>query len=136
MHVNHLIDGLAVSPQIAPEDVAPLAEAGFTTLVDNRPDVEVGADLASNRMAALAAEAGLDFHYLPVSPGGLTPDTAARFRQILDAAPGPVLAYCRSGTRSAHLWALARAGQIPAERIIAAGAAAGYDLSGLVRALR
>jgi uncharacterized protein (TIGR01244 family) len=61
----------------------------------------------------------------------MTVDLITQQRHLIDAASGPVLAYCRSGTRCTHVWALGQAGDMPADRIIATAAAAGYDVSGL-----
>lgn len=133
---RHLTEKLAVTPQIDPEDMAALAQAGFTTVIANRPDSEVESSHRSDAMAGHAAEAGLDYHYLPIVPGQLGPDQVQQFRDILDNAPGPVLAYCRSGTRSTTAWALGQAGQRPASEIVEAARQAGYDLSHLAPLLR
>lgn len=133
---RQLTDKLAVAPQIDPEDFATLAQAGYTTVIANRPDSEVEAFHDSQSMASHAARAGLDYHYLPIEPGQLGPAQVAQFRDILDKAPGPVLAYCRSGTRSTTAWALGQAGQKPAGEIVEAARQAGYDLSHLAPLLR
>lgn len=133
---RHITDKLAVAPQIEPEDMATLAQAGFTTVIANRPDSEVEASHRSDVMASRAAEAGLDYHYLPIVPGQLGPDEVQQFRDIIDNAAGPVLAYCRSGTRSTTAWALGQAGQRPAGEIVEAARQAGYDLSHLAPLLR
>ena len=125
MNPRHLTSGIAVAPQIEPDDFDALAQAGFTTVIANRPDAEVEPTHRSEVMAERAAQAGLVYHYLPIVPGQLGPDQIERFRAILDGSPGPVLAYCRSGTRSATAWALGQAGRN-----------AGYDLSHLAPMLR
>jgi uncharacterized protein (TIGR01244 family) len=136
MDLRQLTPEISVMPQIEPEDLPALAQAGFTTIIANRPDAEVGPSHQSKLMAHLAAEAGLSYHYLPVTPGQLNPDQVERFRDILDNAAGPVLAYCRSGTRSATMWALSQAGERPGDEILDAARRAGYDLSHLAPALR
>lgn len=136
MNLHQLTDKIAVSPQIDPADLAGLRAEGFTTLIDNRPDVEIAAALCSERMAAAAAAAGLDFHYLPIIPGRMTMDLVRAFAEVVENSPGRVLAYCRSGTRSSHAWALGQAGRMTADEILDAGARAGYDLSGLAPYLR
>ena len=77
-----------------------------------------------------AREAGLDYRFIPVA-GGFSDDDVAAMAEALDAASGPALAFCRSGTRSTTLWALSQAGEAPAGEIIAAAANAGYDMSHL-----
>lgn len=117
-----------VAPQIDPADAAAIREAGFTDVICNRPDEEVGpGQVAAEVEAALAAE-GIGFHLNPVRNGGLTEAEVARQAEILSGAEGRVLAYCRSGTRSAIVWALGEP-EMPAAEIIAAAAHAGYDLS-------
>lgn len=130
-----LTDKLSVAAQIDPRDFSAIAEAGFTTVISNRPDSEVEPHLSSASMAHQAAQAGVQYHYLPVVNGQLDPRQVERFREILETAPGPVLAYCRSGTRSAMVWALGQAGKRPAEEIVEAARQAGYDLTHLTAML-
>ena len=136
MDPRQLTDTLAVAPQIEPEDFDALAQAGFTTVIANRPDSEVDPSHQSAAMAERAAQVGIAYHYLPIVPGQLGPDQVQRFRAILDEAEGPVLAYCRSGTRSATAWALGQSGSRPAREIVEAARQAGYDLSYLGPMLR
>ena len=122
---------ISVAPQIVEADVAEIAAAGFRTLMNNRPDGE-GADQtpdASIRAAAQAA--GLNYVYLPVISGQMTPQNVEDFRKVLAEAEAPVLAYCRTGTRCTNLWALAVAGDQSTDEIISSAAGAGYDVSGL-----
>lgn len=135
MDLRPLSQTVAVAPQITPEDVAQLAALGYRTLIDNRPDEEVGPELRSEVMARAAAEAGMAFYYLPYYPGEMTFELVEAFEAALAEAPQPVFGYCRSGTRSSHLWAMARAGEEPLDQIVAAAAAAGYDHSALIPVL-
>ncbi|HDV6320018.1 TPA: TIGR01244 family phosphatase [Burkholderia multivorans] len=131
MTLRTLTDTLAVSPQIAVADLPALHAAGIRTIVCNRPDRESAdqPDLAEIRAAA--APLGIAVHHLPVEPGRITDDHVAQFRALLASAAGPTLAYCRTGTRSATLWALSQAGRMRADDIVATAAAAGYDLAAL-----
>jgi uncharacterized protein (TIGR01244 family) len=131
MDIRRITPGYAVSPQIAPEDVAAIAAAGFTTIICNRPDHEVGPELQADAIRAAAEAAGLAFVPNPVENGAMTMDMVTGQGDAIAAAPGPVFAYCRSGTRSSIVWALSRAGQEPTDAILQAAAAAGYDLAGL-----
>lgn len=129
--IRSVTDTFSVSPQITPEDVEAIAAAGFKTIIANRPDGEGGLD--QPRMGAVRAKAeelGLTFIALPFS-GAPTPEIVERTGQILSQAETPVLAYCRTGTRSITAWALVHAGQGAADDIITAAAGAGYDLSTL-----
>ena len=130
MDLRQISPDLAVSPQILPEDVPALAEAGFKVLVNNRPDDEVGADIDHDAMAQAAADAGMRYHYLPFYPGQITPQLIADFG-MATTGQGPVIAYCRSGNRSTVLWALNQAGRMPEDEILNTADAAGYDLSGV-----
>lgn len=129
--IRKVTDGFGVSPQIDENDVQAIADAGYKTLMANRPDGEGGVD--QPRMGAIRAKAealGLVFVAIPFS-GAPTPEILERIGSALAEAPSPVLAYCRTGTRSITAWALTHAGQGNADDIIDAGAGAGYDLGGL-----
>lgn len=133
--IRRVTDGFAVAPQISEDDVEAIAAAGYKTIVANRPDGEGGVD--QPRMGAIraAAEAhGLSFAALPFS-GAPTPEIVERMGNILNEAPQPVVAYCRTGTRSITAWALVHGGQGQADAIVDAGAAAGYDLSSIAELL-
>ena len=130
MDLRQITPDLAVSPQIMPEDVPVLAQAGFKVLVNNRPDDEVGPDIDHDAMAMAAEQAGMRYHYLPFRPGQITPQLIAEFGAAT-AGQGPVIAYCRSGNRSTVLWALNQAGRLPEDEILRIAADAGFDLSGV-----
>ncbi len=132
MDLRQITPDFAVAPQITPEEVAAIAALGYRTLINNRPDDEIEDALDSDAMAVAAAEAGLAYHHLPYFPGQMTPDLVAAFEAVMATVEGPVLAYCRSGTRSSHLWAMEQAGKRPVTQILSAAAEAGYDHSGLV----
>src|SRR5690349_5802349 len=108
MNLKTLTPTLSVTPQISPDDVATLAAQGVTTLICNRPDGEQPGQPDHDTMAAAAQAAGLQFEFIPVVSGQLRPEQAQAFGSALAKAPGPVVAYCRSGTRSATLWALSQ----------------------------
>ncbi len=125
-----LAPGVWTSPQLPPEAMAALAEAGVRRVVNNRPDGEEPGQPTSTEMETAARAAGLDYLWIPVAgmPG---PDQAAAVAEALDDGV-PTLLFCRSGTRSAAAWAMARCarGDEPAA-VRAAAANAGYDLSRL-----
>lgn len=123
---------VSVAGQIAPADLAAAAIAGFTHVVNNRPDAEEPGQPTDAAMRAAAEAAGIGYTAIPVDHRGFGLDQIAAMAAVLDSATGPVLAFCRSGTRSANLWALAEAhrGGDP-EAIIAAAARGRYDVSGL-----
>lgn len=135
MDFRQITDRYFVSPQLDPADMAAVAEAGFTTVICNRPDPEVPATHQAAAMRQAAEAAGLAFHVLPLTHQTFTPENVGRQREIADAADGRVLAYCASGTRSTIAWALGQAGERDVEEILSAARAGGYDLSGIRPAL-
>jgi uncharacterized protein (TIGR01244 family) len=132
-----LTPAVSVAPQIAPGDCAAARAAGFTTIVNNRPDGEAAGQPAGDAIAAACAEAGLAYVAIPVGAAGIGPDEITAMAAALAAAPGPVLAFCRSGTRSTHIWALAEASRgVDAFGLVEAAAAGGFDIGGLLPTLR
>ncbi len=131
MNSRQLTPRYHVSPQIAPEDVSALREAGFTTVICNRPDSEVPTELQSAAMRAAVEAAGLRFETLELTHQTMTPDNVARQKSLIEESEGPVLAYCASGTRCSVVWALGQAGSMSADEILAHTSQAGYDLQGL-----
>lgn len=126
-----LTAGLSVSPQLTEADVAHAARDGFRAIINNRPDDEEVGQISAAEMKQLAAAHGMAFAHIPVVLGKIEDEDVARMAAALATLKGPVLAYCRTGTRSATLWALSRAGQRPVDEILVATSAAGYDLVGL-----
>ena len=131
MPFKPITEDFAVSAQIGAAEVATAAQAGFTTIINNRPDGEVPDQPSAAEIEALAKQHGLNFVNIPVNAASMTPEAVQRMAAALQSAPGPVLAYCRSGMRSTSMWALAQAGQMPAAEILRHAVQAGYDLSGL-----
>ena len=118
--------------QLAVDDIDEAAALGIRMIVNNRPDGEEPGQPSSARIESAARAAGLAYRHIPIA-GSFAPEQVEAMAQALEQ--GPVLAFCRTGTRSAYLWALARAARgVPAEGSVAAAAAAGYDL-GPIRAL-
>ena len=132
MDLRKVTDTISVSPQLSPDDMKAVADAGFRSIVCNRPDGEEPGQPAEGGIAAAAREAGLEFRSIPVSRGLVRPGDLDRFRAALDEMPGPVLAYCRSGTRCTMLWSMAQFGRMRADDIVGAAARAGYDMAPLV----
>ncbi len=108
--INPLTPELSVSPQLEPSALAAVAARGYKSVINNRPDGEGGPtqpSAAAIEAAALAA--GLAYAHLPVSPAVQTPEEAARFKELLATLPKPILAFCRTGTRSTKLYHLSQA---------------------------
>lgn len=131
MDIRPLDPRLSATPQISIEDVASAAAEGYKSIVCNRPDGEAPDQPDHGQIQAAAEAAGLAFRYIPVIPGQAGPGEVAAMAEALANLPTPILGYCRTGTRTTFMWALAQAGERPADELIEAGARAGYDLSGL-----
>jgi uncharacterized protein (TIGR01244 family) len=109
--VQQLSADVCVSPQLDPAAMAWAAQAGFRSVVNNRPDFEGGPDQPTSAAIETAAKAaGLRYAYLPVEPAVHTPEQIARFAELLALLPKPLLAFCRSGARSGKLYRAATGG--------------------------
>jgi uncharacterized protein (TIGR01244 family) len=130
--IRRIDDRISVAPQISPGDVAGIAAAGFVAIVNNRPDGEDAGQPDGATIRAAAEAAGLAYSEIPVTHAGFSSIQVETMAAALAAANGPVLAYCRSGTRSCNLWALAAAstGGEP-DALTSKAAGAGYDISGI-----
>jgi uncharacterized protein (TIGR01244 family) len=100
---------VAVAGQLAPEAMAEAAAAGFRSVVNNRPDFEGGPTQPTNAsIEAAARAAGLEYAFLPVASNYQSPEEIARFAELIETLPKPILVFCRSGARSGRLWQAAR----------------------------
>ena len=131
MDIRALTPTYAVSPQIEPSDLPAIKAAGYTTVINNRPDGEIPPHLQDPAMRAAAQAIGLTFITNPVISGGLTLENVEAQRAAVAGATGPVFAYCASGNRCSIVWALMNAGSQPAEDLIAVPARFGYNLGHL-----
>ena len=124
-----LAEGFFVSPQITADDVRAAAAMGVRLIINNRPDDEPGQPSGAE-MENAAKAAGLSYAAIPVRGADISEDHLDAFDSAASSANGPILAFCRSGTRSTllHAFARARAGD-PVDEIIENAAEAGYDLS-------
>ncbi len=130
MDINQITPDYAVSPQIAASDVAALVEAGFKTIICNRPDVEVPVEYQADAIRAAVESHGLRFVLNPITHGQLSQENLDLQAEGL-AAEGPTFAYCASGNRSTVMWALVNAATTPVDDLIAAAAQGGYSLEGM-----
>ncbi len=123
-------DSISVAPQISVEDVAAAAAQGFRMVINNRPEQEEPGQTSGDEIREAARAAGLAYVAIPITHGGFSLNQVEAMRDALAKAGGPVLAFCRSGTRSTFVWALARGleGE-DADTLAAKAAAAGYDIS-------
>lgn len=136
MDIRRLTESYAVSPQIMVEDLALAKAAGFTTIINNRPDGEIPGALRHDPMQKAALALGLDYVVNPIIPGGLDAQNIDVQSRAMAAANGPVLAYCASGNRCSIIWALVMKDHRDADDLIATAAKFGYDLNHLRPMLR
>lgn len=123
-------DSVLASPQIGLAEVAEAAAQGVTLVINNRPEGESEDQVPGPDIEAAARAAGMDYVAIPVTNAGFSEAQVSAMAEALANSEGKVLAYCRSGTRSTLLWALAEASRGGAPEAIAAqAAAAGYDIT-------
>ncbi len=124
-------DAFSVSPQLTESDVAAAAGDGYRVIVNNRPDGEAPNQPSAAAIAAVAQDSGLQFVEILIGPGGVGEAEVEALAQTIDAADGPVLAYCASGARSAFLWAFAAVRHgADVDETLSAALQAGFDLRG------
>jgi uncharacterized protein (TIGR01244 family) len=131
MDIRALTPDYAVSPQIDLADLAVIKAAGFTTVINNRPDGEIPSAWQSAVMQAEAEALGLTYVNNPVLPGDFSDKVIGTQRAAVSASKGAVFAYCASGNRSSCVWALMQSGQRPTDELIAIPARFGYNLEAL-----
>jgi uncharacterized protein (TIGR01244 family) len=130
--IRRVTDDFAVAPQLASSDFAAIAALGYRSVINNRPDGEMPGQLSSAQAQAAATSAGIAYVHAPFA-GMPSAEAVEAIKQALDRPAGPVLAYCRSGTRSVTAWAIAQVatGKLQPDEIISLAAGAGYDLAPL-----
>ena len=123
-----LTDTIYVSPQIGLDEIAEAARIGIKLIINNRPEGESDDQLTGPEVEAAARTVGVDYVAIPVTHSGFSEPQVAAMAKALNEANGPVLAYCRSGTRSTLLWALSEASQGgDPDALTNMAAKAGYD---------
>lgn len=129
MQVKRLNSDLAVSPQIDPADIDTLAALGFRSIIGNRPEHETPDQPSWADVKAAATGRGMEAVHIPVIASQITDEDVQKFRVALERLPKPIAAFCRTGTRSTLLWALANAASLTIDERLEVAAAEGYDLS-------
>ncbi|MEQ1648518.1 MAG: TIGR01244 family sulfur transferase [Hyphomicrobiaceae bacterium] len=133
MNFQKIDDNLTVSPQISATDVVAIKAAGYKSIVCHRPDAEAADQPLFREIQDAANAANIKIQHQPVVSGKISDADAVAFGKLMRELPKPVFAFCRTGTRSASLWALAESNRLPLADIVGATKAAGYDMSGIVR---
>jgi len=128
--MRQLDDNVLVSGQIAPEQVADLKRQGVAMIINNRPDHEDEGQPLGAEIEAAAREAGIAYRHVPIRRGMGPSDVEAMQEAMRECSEGKLVAFCRSGHRSALAWAVARSEEgVPREELEERAAAAGIDLS-------
>ena len=131
MNLKPLSPDFSVTPQIEATEVAELAMRGFKSIIGNRPEGEAPDQPSWPSLVAEAERHGMSARQIPVVPGQIGPDDVRLFAAALRDLPTPIAAFCRTGTRSAMLWALANPEGLSVDERIARAAAQGYDIGPL-----
>ena len=131
MQYNTLSDDYSVSPQIDVADVPSIAQAGFKSVICNRPDQENPESRQIEAIKAAVEAAGMDFAENVFDPSSFGPDKIERQADLLAQLPGPIFAYCASGNRCSVVWAFTQAGRVATDRILDATTREGYELAHL-----
>ena len=131
MQINTLSDDYSVSPQIEVCDVPSIMQAGFKSVICNRPDQENPEPRQIEAIKAAVESAGMEFAENVFDPSSFGPDKIERQAELLAQRPSPVFAYCASGNRCSIVWAFAQAGRIATDTILDATTQAGYQLAHL-----
>lgn len=131
MKVTKLTPNISVAHQLTEKDLDDAAAAGFKTIINNRPDGEGPDQPRSEELAAAAKCLGLAYHHIPAISGQISNDQVEAFRMALGGAEKPALAFCRTGTRSTTLWALAVSDRLSANEILQTASKAGYNMEAL-----
>jgi uncharacterized protein (TIGR01244 family) len=133
--MHKVSDKLLVSRQLDPSDIEAARQMGVSAIINNRPDGEEPGQPAAAAHREIAEAKGLDYAHVPMAPGQVTLDKVRAFQEALHAAPGPVLAHCKTGTRSATLFAIGEVldGRMSRSDVLALGDRIGLDLSGALK---
>ncbi len=134
MNLKRINDGFAVTEQISSADVEALAAQGVKSLICNRPDGESPDQPAYSEIEATARRVGMAVSHIPVVSGQITDKDVHAFGNAYNKMPNPLVAYCRTGTRSITLWALDQGNKgMSSQEILSIGSNAGYDLGDTIK---
>jgi sulfide:quinone oxidoreductase len=131
MQTRNLAEKFSVSSQLTLSDLTAAADQGIRSIINNRPDGESSDQPTSAEIEAAAAALGLGYRHIPVVAGQIHDEDIANFSVALAELEAPVLAFCRTGTRSASLWALSAPAEVVSSDLLSSARAVGYDLTAL-----
>lgn len=128
MKLAILTPNVTAVPQPSVEEIGELADRGYRSIIGNRPDGEAPDQPAWNALKAAALARGMEALHIPVVASKIGEADVSAFREALERLPKPIAAFCRTGTRSALLWALANEASLTVDERIQIAAKEGYDL--------
>lgn len=128
MKLAILTPNLTALPQPSVEEIGELAERGYRSIIGNRPDGEAPDQPAWKELKAAALARGMEAVHIPVVASKIGKEDVRAFREALERLPKPIAAFCRTGTRSTLLWALANEASLTVEERVQIAAKEGYDL--------
>tara|TARA_R100000322_G_scaffold62568_1_gene38824 strand:+ start:97 stop:657 length:561 start_codon:yes stop_codon:yes gene_type:complete len=129
--IKQLDERLSVTAQPGLDDLETLAQAGYRTIISNRPRGESEDQPDMRALQAKAEALGMVWREIPVRPGEYSQQDIDAFAQVLEVSPAPMIGFCRTGRRVSHLWAFSQAPQCPIADLMAAAQSAGHDLEPL-----
>lgn len=135
MPLKYISNHFYVAEQLSVEDLTAIQEQGIKNIICNRPDGEVPNQPAFEMIKSEAAKLGITCFYLPMKDQNVSQQLAQQTKQLLDSLEGPILAYCRTGTRSSIAWSAAQLGDMPINKIIEATTQAGYNLGDITQSM-
>jgi sulfide:quinone oxidoreductase len=128
MQLHKLNEDLYISDQIELADIPLLKAIGIKTIVNNRPDGETVAQPNSQDISVAAQKLGIDYDYLPITPGCYPASLIDKFLTLLTIKKRPMVAFCRTGNRSVSLWALSQSQKYGRDYVVAKAKSIGYDI--------
>ncbi len=128
LDIRTLTNNLSVAPQITLDDIQTIKDAGYKSILNNRPDAEQEDQPEQALIKAAALDAGLNYIYQPVNGSAMNDQDVSDFKHHLSTLEGPVLAHCRTGTRCTVLWVRSQKNEQTADNLIATAAQAGYNM--------
>ncbi len=131
MNLQPLSPDFSVTPQIEIAEIADLAACGYKSIIGNRPEREAPDQPAWGSLVAEAGRHGMSARHIPVVAGQIGPKDVKCFADALHTLPTPIAAFCRTGTRSAMLWALANPDELSVDERITTAAEHGHDIASL-----
>lgn len=128
MNIKKLTEQVSVTPQISSGEIQAIKDAGFKSIINNRPNFEAPDQPVATELAQQIKEAGLEAAWIPMVPGQFLQSSVIEMVEALDKLPKPILAFCASGTRSTILWCCANVIELGTDKVLKTASGAGYDL--------